>query len=600
MTSKAPAHLHRLLQVSLIATLLALWSCSTAPPKEPAPVKPVEVQPEPPRHTTLDLPPSEYEDIFSAAAFSLDRFDWMAAETALAGLPATLLTMTDVGRLSYLQARIAFVRGDRDAALARLLGLEYPSTHPALLYRAMDLHRHIESLAGNDVTSAGLGEALLAMAPDSDKELLRRAIWRDLQRAGNDELQAARSSGADPQALGWLELAQIARNDYAGPQDIRMWRDSNPQHPAAQPLPGGMDFLFQGHQAPQKVALILPLSGRLSAAGKAVRDGYLAGHYASRGLSANAPEVQVLDQDLYTDVSAAYDQAVLQGAQFIVGPLSKHAVAELARRGDRTVPVVALNRGDAPDPNSPAPLVQLSLSPEDEATRLAEFAFGQDARRAMILRPDSNWGDKMEQALLERWRSLGGTVAGSVSYGDRADFSTSVKDGLGISHSEARSQNVRDILATNIEFTARRRQDVDAVFLLAANGAEARSLKPLLAFHYAGGIPVYSTSAIYSGLPDERDRDLSGINMVEVPWLLGSSPGLRVAIAAGDTGSGNYTRLNALGADAFLLQQRFAVLQAGPDALLRGNTGLLSLDADLRVIRDPSLATFDGGELKPR
>jgi outer membrane PBP1 activator LpoA protein len=87
---------------------------------------------------------------------------------------------------------------------------------------------------------------------------------------------------------------------------------------------------------------------------------------------------------------------------------------------------------------------------------------------------------------------------------------------------------------------------------------------------------------------------------VEIPWLLGANPGLRVAIAAGGTGSDNYTRLNALGADAFLLQARFTQLQAGPDVLLRGNTGLLSMDSQLRLHRELSLATFDGGALRAR
>ena len=75
-------------------------------------------------------------------------------------------------------------------------------------------------------------------------------------------------------------------------------------------------------------------------------------------------------------------------------------------------------------------------------------------------------------------------------------------------------------------------------------------------------------------------------------------PELRVAIAAGDTGSDSYSRLNALGADAYLLQSQFTRLNAGPDALFRGSTGLLSLNPALQVIRQPELATFDGEELQ--
>jgi hypothetical protein len=85
-----------------------------------------------------------------------------------------------------------------------------------------------------------------------------------------------------------------------------------------------------------------------------------------------------------------------------------------------------------------------------------------------------------------------------------------------------------------------------------------------------------------------------------MPWLLGADPELRVALAAGGTGSDSYTRLNALGADAFLVQSRFLQLQAGPDALIRGHTGLLTMDPGLQLHRELWLATFDGGDLRAR
>jgi len=601
MTSITPKPFHRLLAVGLIPLTLGLWSCGAAPPKDGPPVEPtVELKPVDTAQVSLELPTSEYTPVFTAAEQYLLAFDWMSAETELAALAAEQLSGVDAGYLSYLQAQVAFVRGDQAVALSTLRVLDYPAMHPGLRYRALNFRRHIESLAGNDLSSARLGMQLFAMAPDSEQSALRRDIWRDLQRTQESELLSAKAMETDPVRRGWLELALLGRGEDTGIEEIELWRDTHAQHPAAQPLPGGMNYQLESPQQPQRIALMLPLSGRIATAGKAVRDGYLAHYYAARAQGTANFELQIIDQDAYPSASAAYDEAVMSGAALVVGPLSKRAVGQLVQRPDRSIPVISLNRSTAENPGTGAALVQLSLSPVDEAARLAEFAFGQGARRALIIRPASTWGDKMEQALGDRWQVLGGSFAKSVSYGDRSDHSDSVKESLDIPASERRARGVRDMLATNIEFTARRRQDVDAVFLLAANGADARSLKPLLAFHYAGGIPVYATSSIYNGLPDERNRDLDGINLVEIPWLLGASPGLRVAIAAGDTGSGVYTRLNALGADAFLLQQNFSTLQAGPDALLRGNTGLLTMDPGQRMVRDVPLVTFDGGELQAR
>jgi outer membrane PBP1 activator LpoA protein len=243
-------------------------------------------------------------------------------------------------------------------------------------------------------------------------------------------------------------------------------------------------------------------------------------------------------------------------------------------------------------PREGSALIQMALAPEDEVLRLAELAFGQGARRALILRPAGERGGRIDEVLRQRWRELGGAVSATATYSSPEAWSDSVKTA-----SEQRARELRSMLATNIEFSPHRRHDIDVVFMLAGSPEEARSLKPLLAFHYAGKLPVYATSSSYSGIPDSRDRDLNGTYLVDLPWLLGANPELRVALAAGDTGSDSFTRLNALGADAWLLQSRFAQLQAGADALLRGSTGLLQLDSELRVIRQPMLAVFDGSGL---
>ncbi len=373
---------------------------------------------------------------------------------------------------------------------------------------------------------------------------------------------------------------------------------TTPSHPAANPLPGGLDYLLKSGPNSGKVALLLPLSGELAPAGKAILNGFLAAYYADRAAGGATNELLVLDLDKYPSASSAYDEAVRQQVSIVVGPLSKEALADLATHLERPIPILALNRIDQVLPASGSALVQLSLSPEDEAASVAELAFGAGFRRALIINPAGDWGNKMETALRERWTALGGTVTSSATYNTYDDYSSSIKSALLLDASEQRARDLRTVLGTDIEFTPRRRQDTDVVFLLSRSGAEARSIKPMLAFHYAGNLPVYALPTIYSGVPDERNQDLNGIHLVETPWLLGDSPGLRATLAASDTGSGNYTQLNALGADAFLVQSNFIRLQSGADALFRGHTGLLSMDPNLRIQRELSAATFDGGALK--
>jgi len=588
-----------------LAIALALSGCGSEPPRPPEP-PPVVAKPQPvvEEKASLELPESAYTARFRQANELLGRNDWMAASEVMAAIPADQLSATDSVYLGYLQARIDYIRGSQAKALALLQSLEYPGMNRAQRYRILNLRRHILDMAGEHLASARLGNELLQLAPESDEPALKRSIWRDLQLTDSDQLQQAVSEAGDNlQWQRWLELALLTRAPLAAQlQSLPLWQRNNAQHPAADPLPGGLSYLLNPPPGPEKVALILPLGGRLAAAGRAVRDGYLASYYASRDSGGPPYDIMILDQDAYASANQAFDTALARGASIVVGPLSKEAVAELGSREQRPIPVLALNRLDTSETITPgaSALVQLALAPEDEAREIAELAFGAGARSALIIRPQGDWGGKVAQALVVQWQALGGRIANSVTYSGREDYSASVKAALDIPASEERARAVRDMLATNVEFNARRRQDIDVVFLLSSNGAEARSLKPLLAFHYAGSIPVYALSSIYSGIPDPRDRDLDGINFVETPWLLGADPQLKRTIAAGNTGTDTYTRLNALGADAFLVQSRFRQLQAGADALMRGETGLLTMDPQLHIRRELELATFDEGAIAPR
>lgn len=578
--------------------LLLVAGCASTPQTESPVATPLPQQPPPDaRPLNLDMPISDWDVLFSDAENALAARDWMTADTALAKLPPEVLNDDEISRRDYLLARVAYLRGDAGTTRELLASLDSRPVHPAIAYRVANFQRHVLTLAGDYLGSARIGAAMLPTAPQPDRPGLRRSLWANLERTDGATLARALAQSSDPAWSGWLALAQLSRQDRPElASGLADWQQQYPGHAAAAPLPGGMDYLRDTPAPPGRVALLLPLSGRLAPAGKAVRDGYLASYFHSRG-SASAPQdLVVIDTDRYDSATMAYNEAVAGGASFVVGPLDKDAVAEVAALAHRAVPVLALNRTPSAPAQSGAALVQLSLAPEDEARSVAELAFGSGARRALLLRPAGPWGDDMEAALRTRWQSLGGSTADVATYTGQEEYSGAVKDGLGIAASELRRRRVADMLASPVEFTPRRRQDLDVVFMLARSAAEARALKPLLAFHYAGGLPVYATSAVYGGREDPRDRDLDGLNLVELPWLLGSNPGVKASLDA--RGHDDYPRLQALGADAYRLQARFAQLRAGPDALLRGDTGLLTMNPQLHIQRELPAATFDGPVLK--
>ncbi|MFK8047725.1 MAG: penicillin-binding protein activator [Halioglobus sp.] len=597
----------KLIQLLFVVSLTVyLAACGSAPKKQETAAEFPEIPSSPDiQWQPIELPPSQFSEVFNKAESQLLGFDWMGATQTLKEIPLELASPTDRQYMNYLQARIHYVEGDQQeaAALWHFDNVGGSQGNLALDIKSTNFRRHTLRLTGKTLQSALLGDQI-AQRIAADRPVnraLMRSIWHDLQRTSVQELQQALAAETNSRWAGWIQLSLIsatAQSQAELRQELSNWLLENPDHPSAAALPGGLEYMLVPTPTARKVALLLPLSGRLAPAAKAVRDGYLSKFYAARSLEDNVDKhLRVLDLDRYNSITAAYDAATADGAELIIGPLSKRNVTSLGDHPDRRTPVLALNRSEETISHSDMALIQLALSPEDEVKQISRLAFGTGARRALIVRPSGQWGAKMEHSLRSSWEGLGGQVSAVASYSGRDEYSSSIAGALDLPESEQRAREIRGLLGGKLEFTARRRKDADIVFLLSRSGAEARSVKPLLAYHYAGALPVYATSSVYNGIADVRDKDLNGIRLVETPWRLGSSPRSNLT-NAGPIEGDRYASLRALGADAFLLQSRLSQFQSGPEFMIRGNTGLLSLDPQLRIVRELQPATFDRGVLR--
>jgi len=144
-----------------------------------------------------------------------------------------------------------------------------------------------------------------------------------------------------------------------------------------------------------------------------------------------------------------------------------------------------------------------------------------------------------------------------------------------------------------------RRQDVDFIFL-AATPQQAQQIKPTLAYQYAGDVPVYATSHLFSGsMSAAQYRDLDGIRFCETPWLLDANDPLRQQVnSQWPQAGGSLGRLYAMGVDAFRLAPRLDQLKTLPDSRVEGLSGNLSLNAAQRVERRLPWAQFSNGQVQ--
>jgi uncharacterized protein len=293
-----------------------------------------------------------------------------------------------------------------------------------------------------------------------------------------------------------------------------------------------------------------------------------------------------------TPISNLIAEARAGGAQFVVGPLTRDEVvtaAELA--GDRP-PMLALNFLP-PDKIAPERFYQFALSPEDEARAVARKVVADGRRRGVVLAPEGDWGTRVAAAFADEIKLAGGQVIGQASFNAGAnDFGGSIMQVMRISDSKARHRRLEGLVGQKLEFSPRRRPDIQFIFAPAQVGT-ARLLRPQLKFHLAGDIATYTVADAYE--PGPANSELDGLVFPDMPWMLGTgslTQQVRVALNAayGEAG-GRRGRLFAFGYDAYSI---FSTLQQSATLDHPGLTGKLSFDGNRHVKRELDWAQIRG------
>ncbi len=533
------------------------------------------------------------------------------AAALLARLPVEALSAEERYRWELAQIRILHDSGQNEVALTRLGRLPAP---PAALLgdwlrlRALVLATDRPLLAAQ--ARADLEPLLTDPAELTDN---RHQLWALLEQVPLEDLRELMPPPPDLFG-GWLELAFLSRTQRlngALADAIHAWQQRYPAHPAsAEIVP---ELLNRSAQAEprqyQKIAVLLPLTGPLAAPAQAILEGIRAAHDLTEG---EKPEVSILDigPDDGQRVSSAYQQAVHEGAELVIGPLTKEALIALtAATPSLTVPVLALNT--LPEGQFVPPgLYQFGLTPEDEAVAAADYALARGYQRILILTPEGDWGARVRAAFAARLESGGGTVLETASYDPRAtDFSEPIRALLNLDASDRRYRQLRAALRNDIRFEPYRRGDIDAIFI-GAFPREARLIQPQLRFFRALNVPVVATSHVYSGTPNPTsDHDLDGIEFVDMPWSLTQavepSPEPGPDDTTADTTEepappqAQFPRLYAFGMDAYRLVGYLEAMRQHVGESIDGVSGVLSLDAQGRIRRQLQAARFVGGRPQP-
>lgn len=311
------------------------------------------------------------------------------------------------------------------------------------------------------------------------------------------------------------------------------------------------------------VAVILPLkSDTLGRQADAVRRGVAQAAAGMGGL----PIVIHATADDAKEIQAVYDKAVSEGAEAVIGPLSRSAVTALTRNGKVKVPTLALNAPEG-DVIMPRNLFTFGLQVDSESKQLARIAARKGLKRALIVSSDTAVSSRIGQAFKEEWAELGGTLTEVYPY----------------SADQAQLAKLRERIQTT---------QTDVV-LLALDSSRARTVRPYI----SGAVSVFATSLAYTSNDPLENFELDGVIFVDMPWLLlPDHPAVITYNQVAAFTSLETQRFYALGIDAYRIAMELIRPNLKIDEEpLDGVTGLVLRGDNQRFTRELTPAEFHNG-----
>jgi outer membrane PBP1 activator LpoA protein len=467
--------------------------------------------------------------------------------------------------------------------------------HPDNQNKLKETKASILEYFGNWLEVVDLRMDLTYNLPLNEGEQNQAKLWMAIQNLTQNEVDELFQQ-QKPLLNGWLTISSILRNQTLSiERQLKMfknWQAENPDHPAALSPPQDFDIMASVEQmAPKKIVLMLPMSGKLERASQAIVDGFFASFYKQKEAR---PEVHVVNIDDYATINEALAAANEQQPDVIIGPLQKNNVAQVGRL-DLPYPVIALNQLDIN--RHPKNLYHFSLSAEDEIHELIAFAKQEGATKAAILSTQDTWALKQSDEFRTEATKENVTIISNQSYANtpkgRQD---AIQKLLLINESHARKRSIEQWIGTSVDSIARSREDLDYVYYIGKLN-DAKQIRPLLDFYFADKIPMLASSTLNDSAPERstKPEDIERILFTEAPALTPNNTSLDVLPK--NQNSNILRRLQALGADSYLLANKYQLFALLPSTKISANTGIITMDENGIFHKRPEIMTYRKGNL---
>lgn len=575
----------RLAASGLLISLVLSACVPSVVPRSPAEITAAQNASDLARQGQFDRAAQAYLALATQSPGRADHYDLLAAEAyrqenaldraapIVAGIQRKELADDEPARLDLLRAEIALHQ--RDPATALQLTTQPDLNVPANLQpRLLNLRAQAMADTGDLWGAARTRVTMDELLQGADRAQNRDQAVSLLARLGVAPLKQ-RASAMQPgdHMLPWI-------NEALGRLGVTVAQvQPNLEQPVGTLVPGSGASVREGYKMPAQIALLLPNNDGLVAIGAAIREGFFAAYFQAADTHAPRAIVRVYDSGgNAASAIKAYNQAVTDGAQLVVGPLTRPEVMGVLGQSSLPIPVLALNHSDNKS-LPPGTASEFALMPEDEGAQAADHVIDRGVHSAYVVISSDDFAKRAAAAFKAEFVAKGGQIAGAAQIG-----SDNVNYGDAINTLNAGNAGT------------------DAGIFISMRTEQARLLLPQLRVARIN-LPVFASSHIYGGSDNATaDRDLEGVEFCDAPWLFDAQTGLpsyQDIAAQLPAARGATAQLFAFGMDAWSLVPYLEWLRNHPGSYLPGASGQLAADTFGHINRVLTWLKFQDGVARP-
>ena len=260
------------------------------------------------------------------------------------------------------------------------------------------------------------------------------------------------------------------------------------------------------------------------------------------------------------DARSVYDQAVNEGAQFIIGPLTKDDVSKIITTGI-SVPTLAINSFDHVSTDN---AFFFAVTPENEGAQAAQKIYYDGKRVPLLIIPDTDKGNRIITGFQQKW--FENNEYGKLTikrYKNKSEVTKAIEEGM-------------------------EDQSVDAVYIC-GTALEASLIKTQMQVTYPSDYrDFYITNNSNPGnLKASVTKNMKGMFLGDMPWLLEDSELKNSIKESLDVSNMNTLIFFALGYDSITIVPNMKSM-IDNDIPLNGLTGRLTVNKQGKVVIENS------------